>query len=688
MNTSGGVLGYAIAAIAFLWLALLLLFRWRVRARGSFLAPACLTTSVWAGVLALQGALAFPPVTAIFAIEFVRDSAWIAFLARVLSTTSTTQVQRRIAWWVFSALTVLLLSGLALGALRDAGAVDSGGRLLIPCALLLAIVGIILTHQAHRNTRRTHRWALKYAWFAIGALFAYDLFMYSRSLMFHELDAEAWHARGAANALVVPLLAIGIGRTENLAPGTFMSNRFTFYAMSFVGVGGYLLLMALVGYYVRGVGGTWGGAAQILFLFGALVLLAILLFSGQARAWVRVVLAKHLLPYRYDYRVEWRRLTQVLSAPDTEASLEERAVQALARIVHADGGGIWICRDGKRFDPSGGHLAGPDVPSIDANAAFLQHMVEREWIVDLDVERRVRSAADLPTWLLENPRVRLLVPLLQEQTLVGIVGLNPPLTPYTLQWEGLDLLRAAGRQIGSCVALKIAGTLLAQSQQFEAYNRLTAFIMHDLKNLVAQQRLVVDNAGRHKDKPQFGEDAIATIENSVRRMNRLLDQLRRGETLGPTRAVSVAEVFHSVARQCSDRRPVPSVHVSDAQLQVVVSPDRFALVLEHLVRNAQDATPPEGTVRMEVRREAANAVIEVCDTGRGMEPTFVRERLFRPFDTTKGSQGMGIGAFQAREFARLSGGEVAVCSEPGRGTRFSILLPAAAPMCELALSEE
>jgi len=69
------------------------------------------------------------------------------------------------------------------------------------------------------------------------------------------------------------------------------------------------------------------------------------------------------------------------------------------------------------------------------------------------------------------------------------------------------------------------------------------------------------------------------------------------------------------------------------------------------------------------------ALIEVVDDGAGMEPDFVRERLFRPFDTTKGSKGMGIGAYQARTFVVEAGGSLRVESEPGKGTRFAIRLP-------------
>ena len=76
-----------------------------------------------------------------------------------------------------------------------------------------------------------------------------------------------------------------------------------------------------------------------------------------------------------------------------------------------------------------------------------------------------------------------------------------------------------------------------------------------------------------------------------------------------------------------------------------------------------------------LRSNANSVVIEISDTGCGMDAEFVRHKLFRAFVTTKGAEGMGIGAFQAREYVRLLGGEVEVQSRPGQGTTFSINLP-------------
>jgi putative PEP-CTERM system histidine kinase len=680
--SSFGVLSYGLTVAAYLVLSLLLMSRWRRRFQGSFLLTASLVTCVWGLFIAWQLARGAVPLTAMFFIEIVRDICWLVFLTRVLSGLGARETPLWITRIVYVAAVLVLGAGLSLGVLHDLGfAVESSGLVLIPGALLLSLVGIVLVEQVYRNTRASQEWSVKFLWLGAGSLFAYDFCLYSTALLLREIPLTMWDARGAANALAVPLIAVGVARTNQWSPQLFMSRRPALYTTSIMATGVYLLAMAFAGYYIRTFGGSWGGAAQILFLFGAGLLLVIVVFSGQVRARLSVFLAKHFSPYKYDYRAEWLRLTRMLASA-SDPNLAERILVALAQTVHSNAGGVWIDNGEGVFTPAGGDLAGPDSPAEPADSDFLRFIMEREWITDVDARRRksTRDRIDqpIPAWLVEQERAWLVVPLLQEQRLVAFVVIARPLVPQELTWEDLDLLRTAGRQAAGYIALDRAARQLAQSQQFEAFNRFAAFMMHDLKNLIAQQTLVVQNAARHRDNPRFIDDAISTIENSVRRMSRLLEQLRRGETMSPPRRVNVAEVCSETVRRCGDREPAPVLSAADTSLEVLVSPERLGVVLEHVIRNAQDATPPQGRVEVEVRRAEQRAIIAVADTGRGMDSAFLRERLFRPFHSTKGSAGMGIGAFQTREFARMSGGDVHVESEPGKGTRFMIALPLSA----------
>jgi putative PEP-CTERM system histidine kinase len=201
--------------------------------------------------------------------------------------------------------------------------------------------------------------------------------------------------------------------------------------------------------------------------------------------------------------------------------------------------------------------------------------------------------------------------------------------------------------------------------------------MHDLKNLIAQQSLMVKNSAKHKGNPEFFEDAMATVENSVSRMNKLLQQLQTGDETGPRRAVSFAATAREALRKCTGREPEAQLLAASADAEIMVDPERLTSVLAHLIRNAQDACDSDGQVQLEILHEGSSACLEIRDNGSGMDEEFIRDRLFRPFDTTKGSQGMGIGAYQARSFIVASGGFMKIDSTVGEGTTVVISLPLA-----------
>jgi len=191
-------------------------------------------------------------------------------------------------------------------------------------------------------------------------------------------------------------------------------------------------------------------------------------------------------------------------------------------------------------------------------------------------------------------------------------------------------------------------------------------------------RLISQNSERHKRNPEFVDDAMRTIGASAARMTKLIAQLTTGET-GTMRTVDLADLVERAAIRRSSSQPVPQVVVGERPT-VFADGERLAAVIEHAISNAQEATPPTGEVRIEVGRTASHPVIAIVDTGCGMDENFLRERLFRPFDTTKGTKGMGIGAFQIREYLRSLGGSVQVDSAPGAGTRFTLVFPSDAQM--------
>jgi putative PEP-CTERM system histidine kinase len=245
-----------------------------------------------------------------------------------------------------------------------------------------------------------------------------------------------------------------------------------------------------------------------------------------------------------------------------------------------------------------------------------------------------------------------------------------------VNFEDHDLLKTAGSHVGMHINQAEADKRLAESRQFGTYNRLTAFLMHDLNNLLAQQSLVVKNAERFRDNPKFVDDAIDTIANSVSRMKRLIEQLSSGSKVARNQPTDLRDAVTKAVRRCGAGNPIPTIRIGEEPLRVLADLERLTTVFEHLIRNAQDATDADGEIEVAAETAKGTIRISIRDSGSGMSPEFIRERLFRPFDSTKGSQSMGIGTYQARDYVRALGGQMEVASASGCGTTFTIHLPA------------
>jgi signal transduction histidine kinase len=161
-------------------------------------------------------------------------------------------------------------------------------------------------------------------------------------------------------------------------------------------------------------------------------------------------------------------------------------------------------------------------------------------------------------------------------------------------------------------------------------------------------------------------------------MTKLIEQLRGSTSADRHVTADLRELAQQAIARCSYRAPVPMLQPG-APVMVTANAERLAVVIEHIIRNAQDATSETGSVSVSVGQKGREAQLLVADTGAGMDIDFLRNRLFRPFDSTKGSKGMGIGAYQVREYIRLLGGDVEVQSSPGQGTRFAVSLPLSGP---------
>jgi putative PEP-CTERM system histidine kinase len=672
-----GAFGYAAVGALYALLTVLLLTTGRRHRIGAYLIFASIVSAVWGFCLAAQTAFGSIHPLLIAFVEVSRATAWILFLVRLVSQIGVSRLLSSL-----SVVTCLIVAGgIIYTAVRGAAAPTLTVELdvvIIPGGLAIALFGLVLIEQLYRNSSVESRWSLNPLVLGVGGIFAYDLFLYSQGMLLNEIDLATWTARGLVSLFFVPMIAIAARRNTEWDVRIFISRQVVFYSTSLVAVGIYLLLMSLGGYALLIYGGTWGSLASIVFFIGAGLVLVIMLFSSTLRARLKVFLSKHFFRNKYDHREEWLRLISALSGFEGR-STRHIVIKALAQIVNSPSGILWVLADKEHsyqvaatFEAPG---AAPNIPVSDPLIDFIK---EEGWLIDLQeyaLDPKHYQDLRLPCWLADDAEAWLIVPLVTRQELVGLIMLTKAPGPPTLNYEDRDLLKTAGNHIAVHLAQEKSDNLLAEAQQFEAYNRLTAFLMHDLNNLIAQQSLIVENAEKHKRKPEFVDDAISTIAGSVERMKRVMRQLKTGGSESPAKLTELKFIVSAAVDRCSAKKPVPTLNLNRVDARVAVDAEEFTMVLAHLVGNAQDACNQRGAVEVSLHQSDGTATVTVSDTGVGMSADFVRNRLFRPFDSTKGSQGMGIGAYQAREFARKMGSELQVRSEPGKGTSVSMTIP-------------
>ncbi|MCV2355472.1 PEP-CTERM system histidine kinase PrsK [Paucibacter sp. B2R-40] len=642
---------------------------------------ALVCSSAWGG-FSIVAKMNWWPVAAdwlIPAADWLRYACWFWFVLLLLQPKLENQSTWRPPRFADLAYASLSASMLML-VLREFNS-DLSVSLLRPSAftaLGLAVVGLILIEQLLRNSSGDSRWNAKPVCLGLGAIFTFDVFVYSQAALFREFDGDALSVRTLAHCAALPLLFLASRRHADWLEKLHISRTAVFHSATLMLVGLYLLLISALGYYVRYTGGEWGRALQLTLVFAALIGLVLLVFSGSMRSQLKVYIGKNFFNYRYDYREEWLRFTATLSSGTSPQQMGETVVRSLANLVESPSGALWLQQaDSGEFSQSARWNAPPFGTLEAMTAGFCSFLQERAWIIDLDQVRLGSSdyrGLEAPQWMLDDKRHCWLIPLMVGDKILGFVLLGRPRAAIELNWEVRDLLKTASSQASGYLAQMQAAEALLESKKFDAFNRMSAFVVHDLKNIVTQLSLMMKNAKRLKDNPEFQQDMLDTVENSLEKMRQLMLQLREGEKPhGLSSGVDLEAIAKRLAAAAVSKGRQLDLKLM-SQLSTRGHDERIERVIGHVVQNAFDASEADSSVELSLDRVGSHAQVIVADRGCGMSEEFIQQRLFKPFQTTKAT-GMGIGAFESYQYLQELGGKIKVDSKPNLGTKVTILLP-------------
>lgn len=638
-------------------------------------------TALWA--LAVAGIGSTDLAAAL--LESLRNLGWLGFMFALVQRDRHAPESAAILIIYGVVATIALASGglafvqVVLPA-ADGGAMNAARALL---QMMVAISALLLVHHLYTAVTPLARGGIRLVVVALAAMWLVDLVVFATAYARPTWPNQLVALRGIAMVLLTPVFALAVHRNGDWR--LQLSRTVAYQSLSLAAIALYVIAMALATSLLAKIGGPSARIVQTAFVFGTTAALLTILSTPWLRAWTRVKLAKHLFAHRYDYRQEWLRFTDTLGKPGEDAApLETRIVKAVADLTDSPAG-LLLVRDGAGLGQGAAWNWEGEPPATDADLPGYLEASAR--IVALDTLRHGTSdaaeARAVPAWMIARADAWVLVPLLHFGKLTGVILLARPPIDRAPDWEDLDLLRLAGRQVASYLAEARAQQALAEAERFDEFNRRFAFIMHDVKNLVSQLSLVARNAERHADNPEFRADMIATLKDSAARMNDLLARLSqhhqaRSETIMP---VAVLPLVERVAARRRAQHPI--VVTGSPEAVAAGDPARLEQLIDHLLQNAIEASPPNEPVSLRAGLEGAGVVIDVVDHGVGMGPAFVRDQLFKPFVSSK-SGGFGLGAFEARQLAEAMGGSVAVASREGEGTRFRVTLPVATPALEAA----
>ncbi len=681
MQIQFSTISHGIGAISFILLALFISNKRLRRQSDRALLVASIATVIWLCAMIGQSLDYDIPFYVRYTLELIRNAAWFDVLYAMLGISFFPKKETgKDRFYLTSSVLLLLALMLSITLFQGlTGTLLISTQILLILQLAISIVGILLLEQVWRNGNSFRRSSIKYFTIAIASIFAYDFFMYSDAMLFKELSNPLWDARGIVNALVAPFIAITIIQSHKQAVGINVSRQMVFHSTTLILAGIYLIFISAGGYYISFFGGTWGEALRVLFISIGLIVLVLLVTSPKLRAKIMVFISKNFFDYKYDYREEWIKSTNALASREQDQSLYFQICHILADLVGSKSSAIW-CKDEDGIFTLRSQQGAIDgkLGSIDNTSDLVLFFKQHDWIINLEeymLDPSKYQLIEIPEDMLHQAHPWLIIPLGSGDHISGLVLLCDPIADIDLNWENYDLLKIVSQQACSYVDQRESQEKLGTAKQFEAVNKASAFLVHDIKTIIAQLSLLVKNAEKHKSNPAFIDDMIHTTSHTVDKMDHLLHQIKNPNQKHETQKVELGDLLLDLYLSHKKSSPCPSLEALENTIWIKADKEELRSAIGHIIQNAVEATPKTGEVSITTKAGKEFVYIFIQDTGSGMSEDYIENHLFKPFVSTKGLTGMGIGVYQSREYLRKLNGTISVTSELGFGTCFTLKLP-------------
>lgn len=558
------------------------------------------------------------------------------------------------------------------------------GKALEVIHLLGLLVVLINLEKTFRSTVGMMRWRVKFVLLGLAVILGGRMYVSSQAVLFSGIQLSVVGVLGTSLLLGTLLLAFSFLRTGLSEVDVYPSHAFLYGSLTVLLAGVYLLSVGVLAEIVARFGGDQAFALKALLLLLALVGLAVVLMSDRVRHRTQQFISRHLRRPVYDYRRVWAAFTERTTSRLDQADLCRAVATLIAETFNTLSVTVWLVdphRQQLRFGASTAlteQAANELLDLGDDSAAVIAAVRAAPTPLDLNcseggwVETLKRCNPDY----FKKGGNRVCVPLVAAGEVLGFITLADRVSGVQFSHEDYDLLKCIGDQVAASLLNLQLSRKLIEARELEAFQSMSAFFVHDLKNTASTLSLMLQNLPVHFNDPRFRADALRGIGASVDRLNGLVQRLaliRRGLEVKPV----LADLNQLVTAALGQIEGADSIQVTQ-ELQSIprlpVDLEQLPKVLTNLLLNAREAISGPGTIRVATMVQGGHAVVSVADTGCGMSPEFLSRRLFRPFQTTK-KKGLGIGMFQSKMIVEAHGGRLEVDSQPGRGTTFRVVLP-------------
>ncbi|GAB4180766.1 MAG: PEP-CTERM system histidine kinase PrsK [Geothermobacteraceae bacterium] len=535
--------------------------------------------------------------------------------------------------------------------------------------LLLLMMALVALERTLAALPREQRWLYKYELVGLGIMGAALLCYDSQGLFYRSFDFGLITVRRLGLILGVGLMWIALRRIgSNRLPRFGFSREMAFQSTLLILVGGYLLLLGGLGQALSYFGESWKRLGMIgVGLVSGAALVAVLL-SERARRRIQDFLQRHFYADKYNYRGQWLAFTEALANARGREDLNRTILNVIVRTLAFKGAALFLA------DRERGGYRRAQVEELWRTEEYLPpgHPLCTALSGEEDCLPRDEAEQELASWM-ESCQVFVAVPLRFKGRMHGfILAGNRINAREDFSREDSDLLEVLAFQATASLMNQDLSEELGQAREMGAMGRVATFVMHDLKNLVSNLGMLTENARIHMDNPEFRDDMLETLENSVAKMSAVIERLQnlRSE---PEVHARPTELYGFV-RRVLDRAGLGGIAVCGEPAVAAVDAEAIEKVIINLAHNAREASGGLEGVEFEIGASPVPFIL--CrDHGCGMSESFVRDKLFTPFCSTK-SKGFGIGMYQSRRIVRALGGEIDVTSRPGEGTTFRVVFPA------------